>query len=106
MRPVNNHLNHYWGHIGQNNAAAAPPQAEPEHPPAHGMPPNPPPSRRHFPNWLRSVWSSRNPSFDSVSLRNRMATAMRFGGCDGALIDQFKRYWALLGKPHPDSLYA
>src|SRR5687767_12689145 len=106
MRPVNTGLNNPWGHIGQNNAGAAPPQAEPEQPPAHGVQPNHPPSSRHCPNWLRSALPSPNQPFGPASLLGHMAEEMRSAGCQSALIAQFKRRWTLLGSPHPGSLYA
>ena len=104
MRPFNTFLNCYRGQIGQNNAGAASPQANPEPFPAQGVRSNHPSSSRRLPNWLRSAFASSNQP--GTVLLNHMATEMRSAGCSSALISRFKRQWATLGNPHPDSLYA
>ena len=104
MRPFNTFLNCYRGQIGQNNAGAASPQDNPEPFPAQGVRSNHPSSSRRLPNWLRSAFASSNQP--GTVLLNHMATEMRSAGCSSALISRFKRQWATLGNPHPDSLYA
>ena len=104
MRPFNTFLNCYRGQIGQNNAGAASPQDNPEPFPAQGVQSNHPSSSRRLPNWLRSAFASSNQP--GTVLLNHMATEMRSAGCSSALISRFKRQWATLGNPHPDSLYA
>ena len=106
MRPFRNILNYPRGRRTQNNAGTAPPQAEPEQLPTQGVQPNHPSSSRHAPSWLQSVLPSRNRSVGPVSLLDHMAQEMRNAGCESALINRFKRDWAMLGNPHPGSLYA
>jgi len=106
MPRININLNNHRAPISQNNAGTTPPQAEPEQPHAHRVRPNPPSSSRHVPSWLRSVLPSRNQSRGPVSLLDHMAKEMRSAKCRKSLIDHFKRSWAILGNPHPESLYA